>query len=98
MGDWHSRSMSQVMEEVGGRPAGLTDREAARRLERYGPNQLAQPQPPGLFLWRRELNWTPQYRTTDVQSSLQIHKKAWRGGSCLAYMEWPHWSFSVPHV
>ena len=50
MGDWHSRSVSQVMEEVDGRPGGLTQREAARRLEKYGPNQLAQPQPPGLLL------------------------------------------------
>ena len=50
MGDWHSRSVSQVMEEVGGRPGGLTGREAAQRLEKYGPNQLAQPQPPGLLL------------------------------------------------
>lgn len=50
MGDWHSRSVSQVMEEVKGHPGGLTAREAARRLEQYGPNQLAQPQPPGLFL------------------------------------------------
>ena len=39
MGDWHSRSVSQVMEEVKGRQEGLTAREAARRLEQYGPNQ-----------------------------------------------------------
>ena len=50
MGDWHSRSVSQVMEEVKGRQEGLTTREAARRLEQYGPNQLAQPKPPGLLL------------------------------------------------
>ena len=49
MGDWHSRSVSQVMQEVGGRSQGLTEREAAQRLEKYGPNQLAQPQPPGLL-------------------------------------------------
>lgn len=50
MADWHSRRLSEVMEEVGGRSQGLTEREAAQRLERYGPNQLAQPQPPGLLL------------------------------------------------
>ena len=50
MGDWHSRSVSQVMEELDGRPGGLSSREAARRLEKYGPNQLAQPQPPSLFV------------------------------------------------
>ena len=49
MGDWHSRSVSQVMKEVGGRTQGLTEREAAQRLEKYGPNQLVQPQPPGLL-------------------------------------------------
>ncbi len=50
MGDWHSRSVSQVMEKVAGRPGGLTNREAAQRLEKYGPNRLAQPEPPGLLL------------------------------------------------
>ena len=50
MGDWHSRSMSQVMGEVEGRPQGLTQRDAARRLEKYGPNQLAQPDPPSLLI------------------------------------------------
>ena len=50
MADWHSRRLSQVMEEVGGRSQGLTEREAAQRLEKYGPNQLAQPQPPSLLL------------------------------------------------
>ncbi len=50
MSDWHSLSTAQVMKEVGGRSQGLTEREAAQRLEKYGPNQLAQPQPPGLLL------------------------------------------------
>ena len=50
MGDWHSRRLSQVMKELGARPQGLTEREAAQRLEKYGPNQLAQAQPPGLLL------------------------------------------------
>lgn len=49
MDGWHSRSISQVMQEVDGRPQGLAEREAARRLEKYGPNQLAQPEPPGLL-------------------------------------------------
>ncbi len=50
MGDWHSRRLAQAMEELDSRPQGLTEREAARRLEAHGPNQLAQPQPPGLLL------------------------------------------------
>ena len=50
MGDWHSRPAAQVMQELGGRTQGLTEREAAQRLEKYGPNQLVQPEPPGLFL------------------------------------------------
>ena len=50
MGDWHSRSTAQVMKELGGRPQGLTEREAAQRLEKCGPNQLAQPEPPSLLI------------------------------------------------
>ena len=50
MDGWHSGSISQVMEEVGGRPQGLSQREAAQRLEKYGPNQLARPEPPGLLI------------------------------------------------
>jgi len=50
MGDWHSRPTAQVMKEVNGRSQGLTEREAARRLEKYGPNQLAQPEPPSLLI------------------------------------------------
>jgi len=50
MGDWHSLPAAQVMEKLESRAQGLTEREAARRLKQYGPNQLAQPQPPGLLL------------------------------------------------
>ena len=49
MADWHSRSVSQIMKELEARPQGLTGREAAGRLERHGPNQLAQPDPPSLL-------------------------------------------------
>ena len=49
MGDWHSKPAAQVMKELESRPGGLTEREAAQRLEKYGPNQLAQPDPPSLF-------------------------------------------------
>ena len=38
MGDWHSRSVSQVMEKVAGRPGGLTNREAAQ--EQSLPQEL----------------------------------------------------------
>ena len=50
MGDWHSKGLDQVMRELEGRPQGLTNREAAQRLERVGPNQLAQPEPPALLI------------------------------------------------
>ncbi|MCI8303910.1 MAG: calcium-translocating P-type ATPase, PMCA-type [Lawsonibacter sp.] len=50
MGDWHSRPAAQVMKELDSRSQGLTQREAAQRLERFGPNQLAQPEPPALLL------------------------------------------------
>ena len=50
MGGWQSWSLAQVMKETDSRPQGLTNREAARRLEQYGPNQLAQPDLPGLLV------------------------------------------------
>ena len=50
MGDWHSRRLAQVMKELGSRSQGLTEREAAQRLEKYGPNLLAQPEPPSLLI------------------------------------------------
>ncbi len=50
MGDWHSRPAAQVMKELTSRTQGLTEREAAQRLEKYGPNQLAQPEPPSLLI------------------------------------------------
>ena len=53
MGDWHSRPAAEIMEELESRPQGLTEREAARRLERVGPNQLDEPSGPGM--WRRVL-------------------------------------------
>ena len=49
MGDWHSRQLEQVMKDLESRSQGLTNREAAQRLEKYGPNQLARPKPPSLF-------------------------------------------------
>ena len=49
MEDWHSRRLAQVMREVDSRPQGLTNREAAQRLEKYGPNRLTQPDPPSLL-------------------------------------------------
>ncbi len=50
MSDWHSLRLSQVMKELDSRPGGLSEREAAQRLARYGPNRLPQPEPPGLLL------------------------------------------------
>ncbi|MCI8423855.1 MAG: cation-translocating P-type ATPase [Lawsonibacter sp.] len=50
MGDWHSRPVSQIMKELDSRAGGLSSREAAARLERYGPNQLEAPPRPSLLL------------------------------------------------
>ncbi len=48
MDDWYSRPAGQVMRELDTGPEGLTRREAARRLEREGPNELESPRGPGL--------------------------------------------------
>ncbi|MEI3141229.1 MAG: cation-transporting P-type ATPase [Lawsonibacter sp.] len=47
---WHSMTARQVMEKLGSGPEGLSDGEAARRLERDGPNQLDPPRRPPLLL------------------------------------------------
>ena len=50
MGDWHSRPATQIMKELDSGPGGLSQREAAQRLERLGPNELEPPEKPSLFL------------------------------------------------
>ena len=47
---WHSMTARQVMEKLDSGPEGLSDGEAARRLERDGPNQLSPPRRPPLLL------------------------------------------------
>ena len=47
---WHSMTAHQVMEKLDSGPEGLSDGEAARRLERDGPNQLPPPRRPPLLL------------------------------------------------
>ena len=49
MGQWHSRPAAQIMKELDSGPGGLTEKEARRRLERLGPNELAPPQAPSLL-------------------------------------------------
>lgn len=39
---WHTKTASEVMDDLHTEPRGLTEQEAQRRLERYGPNQLHQ--------------------------------------------------------
>lgn len=40
MADWHAMDTNLVLERLGSRREGLTDDEAARRLEEHGPNRL----------------------------------------------------------
>ncbi len=46
--DWHSGSIKELLEALEAVPGGLTERQAGARLERYGPNELAQPKKAGL--------------------------------------------------
>jgi Ca2+-transporting ATPase len=47
---WHALSADQVLKELDtGLQSGLTNSEAARRLEQYGPNQLAEKPRPGFL-------------------------------------------------
>ena len=46
----HSAGLRQVLEALETHPdRGLTEAEAAKRLEQYGPNQLETAKPPGLL-------------------------------------------------
>lgn len=49
MGEWHSRPAARILKELDTGPDGLTQREAARRLEEYGPNELHSPPGPSLL-------------------------------------------------
>ena len=42
---WHSQSIDEVLQHFATSRTGLDDGEAGRRLERYGPNTLAPPEP-----------------------------------------------------
>src|SRR5688500_18066492 len=37
---WHAMPFPAVLEDTASRPSGLTEDEAARRRERYGPNEF----------------------------------------------------------
>ena len=41
---WHALPTEQVLQELQTAPGGLSDAEAAQRLDRYGPNRLPPPQ------------------------------------------------------
>ena len=47
--EWFSLDLPTVLDSLGSTPGGLTDEDAAIRLEQYGPNVLPRPQPPSLF-------------------------------------------------
>lgn len=49
MRQWHSLTPRQVLKELDASPGGLTGRQAAQRLDTYGPNRL--PPPPGGPAW-----------------------------------------------
>jgi P-type Ca2+ transporter type 2C len=46
---WHALSDEDVLQEVESSTEGLTEDEAARRLEEFGPNALPAPEPPTLL-------------------------------------------------
>jgi len=50
MNDWHAKSVKEVLSALEtDRERGLSGKEAARRLERYGPNRLEGTKRPGLL-------------------------------------------------
>ncbi len=47
--EWFAIDLPTALESLGSTPGGLTDEDAAIRLERYGPNVLPRPRPPSLL-------------------------------------------------
>ncbi len=43
MNGWHSKDIDAIFKELGTSPEGLTSKEAASRLQKYGPNRLPEP-------------------------------------------------------
>ncbi len=48
MKEWHSVGIREILGELGATAEGLSEREAARRLEKRGPNELARAEKPSL--------------------------------------------------
>ena len=48
--NWHAMPASQVLEQLGTTPDGLSAEEARRRLERFGPNELREEEGPSPVL------------------------------------------------
>ncbi len=46
---WHASDASHALQALDTGPQGLTQAEVSRRLKVYGPNRLADPDPPGLL-------------------------------------------------
>jgi len=49
MEQWHSRPTAELFRQLDSHPAGLTGREAQRRQERYGSNELEPPPRPSML-------------------------------------------------
>ena len=49
MSRWHDRPVEQLFQELESRPSGLTERQAQKRLEDHGPNELQPPPQAGLL-------------------------------------------------
>lgn len=49
MGDWHSQPIKQLLKDLDSRTEGLSEKEAAKRLESMGPNELESPPRPSLL-------------------------------------------------
>ena len=49
MGDWHSQPIKQLLKDLDSRTEGLSEKEAAKRLESVGPNELESPPRPSLL-------------------------------------------------
>jgi len=49
-GDWHARPAAAVLAALEAGAEGLTDEEAARRHDRWGPNRLPEPERQGALM------------------------------------------------
>ena len=80
------RESSEVLEQLGTSPAGLTEEEAAERLERYGPNEVAAEKQQGWLQRLYVAGRNPLVILLTVLASVSFATQDFRAGTVMLLM------------